>query len=244
MLKAQADEDIEYYAKVACHDLCATLYSTLPRELRQRVYSHLIGTSWVHVSKSFCNSQSSPDIPALLRHQQDWNTPFVSQEVKEEIAETWYSTSVFEFTDLFLINVFFHEDRLGLGLAPGRFVSNVQVSIDCARYFESKDEYERAQIGHIKEFRKLFKIKKGAKINVYISTIYLLPKGEGFTREDIFYNAFKFAFPALHPLVNTGYQVQISSYGIREFAFTGALLSPQGAVDNLVFDAVKSPNTQ
>lgn len=241
MLKAQADEDVEHYAKVTCHDLCAKLRSTLPRELRERVYSHLTGTPWVHVSKSFCNSQFSPDTPASLRHQQDWNTPFVSQEVKKEIAETWYSKTVFEFTDLFLINVFFHEDRLGLGLAPRGLVSNVQVSIDCARYFESKDEYERAQIGHIKDFRKLLKLKEGAKINVYISTIYLLPKGEGCTGEDIFYNAFKFAFPVLHPLVAAGYQVQISSYGIRDFAFTRALFSPQDAVDNLRFDIVKPP---
>jgi hypothetical protein len=150
-----ADEEtytqaIEAHARRSCTSLCQVMYARLPPELREEVYSHLIGppdTESVNgpeprgrVSHSRCvvERQSFLDLPlqelrfGAAEYEHWLYDAHTGERVGREIVAHWYHTRVFCFkgpAERKWIRKFLRNDVFGKGLVPGDLVRHVEVVI-------------------------------------------------------------------------------------------------------------------
>jgi hypothetical protein len=140
------DQVVEH-GQLACLQLCDKMHATLPGELRDMVYSNIIGPyHYEIVSKrstwdngvirakgiTFVNTQlhkmSKPDAQPL----QWWLGSYMGEEVAKEIIERWYRTRTFQFMSnkLHMLPVFLAIDAFEKSFEPGLLVQHIRIHID------------------------------------------------------------------------------------------------------------------
>ncbi|KAI4624868.1 uncharacterized protein J4E87_005349 [Alternaria ethzedia] len=132
--------------RLACLQLCATLHTTLPRELRDMVYSEIIGPYYReivtghkdhrrHVIQSTSMDFVNQEIRGLKSTGQRglkwWLDSYMGREVATEIVESWYGSRTFCFSHrrLNLIPDFLERDVFSKGLKPGLIVQHMHVHV-------------------------------------------------------------------------------------------------------------------
>jgi hypothetical protein len=91
----QASDDLETYATESCLELCAKLYSVLPRELRDKVYAYVYIDKSIYVNSDWGKrSYFTPDATDLDWDEIDpwseahyWKTEYVGNDILRETAE-------------------------------------------------------------------------------------------------------------------------------------------------------------
>ncbi|KAI4928953.1 hypothetical protein J4E85_005575 [Alternaria conjuncta] len=132
--------------RLACLQLCATLHATLPRELRDMVYSEIIGPYYReivtghkdhrrHVIQSTSMDFVNQEIRGLKYTEQRglkwWLDSYMGREVATEIVEHWYKGRTFCFSHrrLDLITDFLEHDVFSKGLKPGLIIQHMHVHV-------------------------------------------------------------------------------------------------------------------
>ena len=246
IINIQAKDSIEAYAKVSCRDLCTKFYSTLPRELRDGVYKYISPGSTVHVDldnewipDDECYFSNNPVAPVdSLGSSHYWNPEFVGNEFAKELAESWYSTTNFSVRDCRDLDEFLSEDRWQHGLIPSHFVSSIQVTTACPNYpyptvtTEHQQAREQSRKLLMEAFAKLSRLKSSAKIAIELQSAYLPDYwNERGTIPGL--ETFDFVFPALTPLRDHGYRIDLS-VGVYCIPFRYDLVTPQDVRDAFI----------
>ena len=142
---AKVAEAIEQ-GRLACLQLCATLHTTLPRELRDMVYSEIIGPYYREIvtghkdqRKDVIRSKKmdfvNQEIRGLKSTEQRglkwWLDSYMGREVATEIVEAWYRGRTFCFSRRRhdLIPSFLEHDVFSKGLEPGLIIQHMHVHV-------------------------------------------------------------------------------------------------------------------
>jgi len=240
----QASDDLETYAKESCLELCAKLYSALPRELRDEVYAYVcignsvsVNSDWGTTS-SFITDATATDCWTRdpLGEAHYWKTKYVGNDILKEMAQVWYSRSTFTFSGCTAMERFLTEDRWKMGLTPGNLVRNVRVSVNVAGWAYTFVEQVQIQEDLKKELGKMFGLKEAKiKIKIKICTSYgYWDTPEHVDIKQACRDAFELTFPALYPLRDAGYRIIIAPDEHQDFSFEKAPFSPEDAVRKLV----------
>ncbi|KAI4935557.1 uncharacterized protein J4E92_002848 [Alternaria infectoria] len=141
--------------RLTCLQLCAKLHTTLPRELRDMVYSEIIGPYYREIvtghrdwRKDVIQSTKmdfvNQGIRGLKSSEQSglkwWLDSYMGREVATEIVEAWYRGRTFCFSHrrLNLIPDFLERDVFSKGLKPGLIIQHMHVHV--AEY-QTKTDY-------------------------------------------------------------------------------------------------------
>ncbi|KAI4691262.1 uncharacterized protein J4E84_003553 [Alternaria hordeiaustralica] len=147
--------------RITCLQLCAKLHTTLPRELRDMVYSETIGphdrenVTGHHVDRKHAIQSPAMDfinhgIRSLKSTEQRglkwWLDSYMGREVATEIVEQFYRSRTFCFSRRRsgLIPDFLKHDVFSKGLEPGLFVQHMhahvgEFQIETSYFDELKD---------------------------------------------------------------------------------------------------------
>jgi hypothetical protein len=138
----------ELLAQMECKSICNRVMVQLPRELRDMVYHHLSTDSEEHISREYFRSTMDPTTKLFTydtaRWKADqypenfWDTAYVGNDFFQDLAESYYRTSVFVFSDDGgLIERFLEVDQLRLGYAPKELVTKVEVHLSAMTHDRS-----------------------------------------------------------------------------------------------------------
>ncbi|PVI01896.1 hypothetical protein DM02DRAFT_331889 [Periconia macrospinosa] len=124
-------------------DISKAVIELLPRELRDQIYTYVIGVSrgrtticdgkLPHYLRSICNTMQS--------HHSFWNPislhnyidpSRVDKRMALEIVENYYATTTFyyDYHELYLMHKFLTVDCFGLNLQPADFVRSIEIVLD------------------------------------------------------------------------------------------------------------------
>ena len=125
--------------------LCNQILSTLPRELRDRIYEFLLGSSMCHVRRWTKGYDDTSDIhldesidPSVSRtlcriggiHMRDFVPELVGAAMRKEIVETLYRISRFQVRFHDSISLFLEQNPWNVEVEPREWVTSVQLNID------------------------------------------------------------------------------------------------------------------
>ncbi|KAF2676883.1 hypothetical protein K458DRAFT_177569 [Lentithecium fluviatile CBS 122367] len=135
--------DIKSYAQALNLSFAHALLVTLPRQIRDRIYFHLLASSSRKITvcdgklprhiRSACNCMESHrsfwELPALKHY---FDPHYMGPVVAREMAEAHYSTGTFYFDyhDLYLMHKFLTVDRFGYSISPKEHIWNIEVVLD------------------------------------------------------------------------------------------------------------------
>lgn len=174
------------YAQSECFHLTTSLIATLPREIRDMVYTHLFTNAQEQIDSSYFASILDPvkgyytfdpsRWKATHYPQHFWDVTYVGDIFLHELAETYYRTTTFIFTDKDgLLSRFLNTDQLGLGFLPKSHVRNVEVKLNAINY--DRGSFRAYMYGVPKTMERLraglegiFELKDGARIGVCFET--------------------------------------------------------------------------
>ncbi|KAF2474449.1 uncharacterized protein BDR25DRAFT_352000 [Lindgomyces ingoldianus] len=245
MAGSELRADIEPYAKAICLKLAAAFYVTLPREIRDLVYSYLTnsGNNTDHViivcdgkpsfrNRSYCgradtrtSKDSFWDISVLEYYL---NSEYMGLAVAREIAEAYYQTNTFYFDyhDLPLLHKFLTLDRFGYGLVPAGLVRYLDIVLDgdygcpCnSRALCHCDVTQNATITPDKAIRLILEqllMVKTRQISLRI-TVYIM---DGLMKVKEFVGILHIVFPIICRLKEHGFRVTLRSYTNRSREWT------------------------
>jgi len=148
---AQARRDEQYAdaienSRLTCLQLCATLHTTLPRELRDMLYSEIIGPYYREIVTGHKDQRKdviqstkmdfvNQGIRGLKSSEQRglkwWLDSYMGREVATEMVERWYASRTFCFSHrrLNLIPDFLERDVFSKGLKPGLIIQHIHVHV-------------------------------------------------------------------------------------------------------------------
>ncbi|KAF2259491.1 hypothetical protein CC78DRAFT_548265 [Lojkania enalia] len=173
--------------------LCRKVYSTLPRELRDIVYSYVLLEDINRVVEVSAIRPTPTQIIECFDdfeepEAQFWDERRLGKGMKRELAETWYRSCHFNICGPFhMLERFLVEDRWSTGLIPQEFVSNVHISVSQ----EDKD---------VECLLKLLDLKPKAKISIYLYRKGWMTRTKVLSASDFFLQLLKQIFPVLHQL--------------------------------------------
>ena len=228
----------EAYAQQCCRDLCAAMQRTLPRELRDMVYDHILSPArdtFVYICDIYFDDVDEPSREIIAGfaeqhgHAHMCSEDFVGLDTMSEFARRWYCHTKL-WLDLTPTEVakFFETDIWGLGLENDRLLRHVQVEV-C----EKEDE---DNVTPLKQC--LFKLAPGASIVFHVRTRPILGDGphdydEEFT---MFLQSERVSalFPLMLQLIEAGYELYGALDGYEDFRVTTATLDREGWKDTLM----------
>ncbi|KAI4708508.1 hypothetical protein J4E89_006564 [Alternaria sp. Ai002NY15] len=161
--------------RLTCLQLCATLHTTLPRELRDMVYSEIIGPYYREIvtghrdwRKDVIQSTKMDFVNQGIRGRKSteqrglkwWLDSYVGRAVATEIVEAWYRGRTFCFSHrrLNLIPDFLERDVFSKGLEPGLIVQHMHVHVG---------EYQ-TKTGYFDELRDTLGKIKNKDVNLHV----------------------------------------------------------------------------
>ncbi|KAF1952387.1 hypothetical protein CC80DRAFT_179820 [Byssothecium circinans] len=124
-------------------DFAQAILTSLPRELRDQIYTQVLGTGHgkitvcdgklPHHLRSNCDRMRTHDTfwdTAALRHYVD--PVYVGTQMADEIARTFYkaNTFYFDYHELYLLEKFLGVDRFGRGYRPAELVQRIEIVLD------------------------------------------------------------------------------------------------------------------
>ncbi|KAH8722995.1 hypothetical protein GQ44DRAFT_711175 [Phaeosphaeriaceae sp. PMI808] len=122
---------LELDAQASCQRICKSLYSKLPRELRDTIYEDIVEPDNVYAGIQYLENRGNPSEESRDAHY--WDTKYVGETVRVELIQTWYRVSMFYFWDRKkndeIIDKFFSFDRWGMGLKPHEYLSRVRFDL-------------------------------------------------------------------------------------------------------------------
>lgn len=128
------------YAQAECLHLCDQLYSKLPRELRNMVYSYIGTDEGAFISQRtvypWCQSAdtntgyNSTGTSMFYGCRHIWDEKWTGKEIRQELVEHWYRTSHLYICDFEIINEFTHPMKALNGHAAYLFISYVRVAVE------------------------------------------------------------------------------------------------------------------
>jgi hypothetical protein len=163
---AQHERAVEN-GRLMCLQLCAKLHTTLSRELRDMVYSAIIGpydreivtghktqrTGALKTPKlDICNHEMHRLKPAQRSDLRWWLDSYMGRQVATEIVEHWYRSRTFCFSHrrAGLIPDFVEQDVFSKGLEPGRFIQHIHAHLDESHTYSSHFDELKMWLGKIK----------------------------------------------------------------------------------------------
>jgi hypothetical protein len=183
---SEEQEACQTLAKAECTQLCSSVMTQLPRELRDMVYQNLSTRPEERISREHFRSTLDPQTRiyaydsarARATHYPEhyWDASYVGHDMYRELVENYYRTSTFVFDDdSGLIERFLDTDQLKLGYAPQQLVSKIEVHLNAMTYDRTscigymfgcatKPERLRAALEGVRGMRY------GASIVVHLST--------------------------------------------------------------------------
>ncbi|KAH7074223.1 hypothetical protein FB567DRAFT_505194 [Paraphoma chrysanthemicola] len=174
-------------AKAECLQLCNSIMTYLPREIRDMVLRHLSTSAEEHVEREYFRSTLDPKTrmhtydterwKAKHHPEHFWDVEYVGPDFLRELIENHYRTSTFVFDcDGGLIERFLESDQLKAGFQPGVLVSRIEVRINaitfdrtsCRGYmFGCPIKAERL----VAALAGIERLKSGASVVVHFSTM-------------------------------------------------------------------------
>jgi hypothetical protein len=148
-----------------CLAICDALHTSLPLELREMVYAYALGGVFEHytVHPTSPDWMCSVEFPCFRKHTCEkgacglhfWNAKYMGTDVRREMIESWYRTSVFEFaTPMPDLPCFLLSDTWNIGQHAYSLITHVRLRFD----IEAKNsaECERIESLHLlKEHSKV-----------------------------------------------------------------------------------------
>lgn len=178
----EAEKQIELYARASCRDLCRMVQEKLPRELRDEIYQYITTSTNVRVynegpipftpTHPYSEDPSHHEIMNPEYRQHYWDTDFIGQQTRMELAEYHYRTACFSFKTRSVcvitpIEKFLQIDHLGLRFPPSKYLSKVELS------FWAQDLFHRSLVKQdiLQDMEDLFHLKTGATVSFKLSQV-------------------------------------------------------------------------
>jgi len=228
----------EAYAQHGCRELCAAMQRTLPRELRDMVYDHILSPTRdepIYIYGDCLDTIDGPHrgiIAAFAKpygHAHMCSEDFVGLDTMSEFARRWYChTKLRMFLTPTEVAKFLETDFWGLGVESDRLLRHVEVKV-C----EKEDE---DNVTPLKQC--LFKLAPGASIVFHVRTTSILGNGphdydEEFTMF-LLSERVSALFPLMRQLIEAGYELYGALDGYEDFRVTPATLDREVWKDTLM----------
>jgi hypothetical protein len=210
--KTEAHELATQSGQLACQSLCQEIQRKLPRELRDMIYEQPLTedtTVWGEEDEDECPMcWYSDDQPACRKHFLPHlrSIDYLGVETKIEVAEIWYRTSVFQFTDLYTLSDLLRENPFDIPFHPGNLIRHV--TLEPYNYEGSDDPNFWRELGARRkklqtELPQLSTLEARAKIEVELLI------GSQIVYDDDLIDLLDPVFEALGRLAGQGYRVTI-----------------------------------
>jgi hypothetical protein len=168
---------IEIYAATSCLSTCTMMYNKLPRELRDMVYTYIVGSeSTLSIENDFLGPlvynwkhtqhDTSDHLPDVFRYGMNaefahaFDRKFVGAHFKFELVEIWYRATTFVFRDCRFVPHFLENDRLGYCTEPRDRLNKVTIA---------RDLYPKHEL--VRDLHLLSGLHAGAHITFEIRTM-------------------------------------------------------------------------
>ncbi|KAF2870160.1 hypothetical protein BDV95DRAFT_608173 [Massariosphaeria phaeospora] len=201
----EADLQIELYSTALLTPLCALIYTKLPRELRDLVYSHLVHKADTKLRVVRTYRYFNTDMQ--LAEDFEWDPKCVGAATRREMVQYWYAISKFkvEIDDYKLLDRLLEEDQWGLGLCPRDYITNIKIA--CAYANVASPEAREALTEKLGSLLRLG--KKHVAIRFVFNPYWMLDDEELDTYADVsaddsFSALLEVVFPILQRLWHAG----------------------------------------
>ncbi|KAF2474451.1 uncharacterized protein BDR25DRAFT_122148 [Lindgomyces ingoldianus] len=215
--KVILSEVVTSYARASCAQICATIFTNLPRELRDQVYEELIRSE-----DRFFMFYGNPILNFRRYHY--CNPDFVGKAFVAELAETYYTADqiCFDSDSLDDLQQLLTQDTLfKTELIPGDLIRRVKVLI----YLEEVEGAEGSVEGlhsNITEFLEDLATIRNRKCQIQLEILTTTLGGQPSDTEVVAVFA-----PGLATLCATGFHVSLNGNGKILFPLKGTLVEEQ-----------------
>ncbi|KAH7397390.1 hypothetical protein BKA66DRAFT_454273 [Pyrenochaeta sp. MPI-SDFR-AT-0127] len=144
---------LEKLAKIYCRPLCDDVCRILPREIRDIIYSYVHSHDTIYVGPEYISNRGQPCESDRGAHY--WDAEFVGKEMRNEIVESWYRSTLFFFYDQAnnarVVDQFLVLDRWELGLKPRDYICRVRFNLGASGHLLHGDvKCQGPQLGQLR----------------------------------------------------------------------------------------------
>ena len=129
----KAEKAFENFATTTCRAFCESIYTEIPREVRDMIYGHLYRKTVIEVTSAYFEIDAPPACCDVSPHL--LNAQTLGEAVHRELWEHFFRANSFEFhADFALLPEFRVTDPWNIGYVPGDLATHVKIDVPCSEY--------------------------------------------------------------------------------------------------------------